>query len=104
MWDAIRLGPALTRKPFSSIRRVRVRYANSGRRRILVTDGHEAQAKAAQRRKRPNRIGLLVLRVLGLRSKRPPLTGQGDLARPSHKHPGRYRNGDLSVEKPRLDR
>jgi hypothetical protein len=30
-----------------------------------VTDEHEAEAKAAQRAKKPSRIGLFVLRLLG---------------------------------------
>jgi hypothetical protein len=63
----------------------RVRYA--GPRRIRVTDGHEAEAKAAQLRKRPNRIGLFFLRVLGFRSEVPPPTGPRAHARPSHEHP-----------------
>jgi hypothetical protein len=46
--------------------RGRVRYA--GPRRIRVTDGHEAEAKAAQLRKPPNRVGLFFLRMLGLHS------------------------------------
>lgn len=33
-----------------------------------VTGGHENQAKAAQRAKKPSRLGLLVLRMLGLRA------------------------------------
>ena len=45
----------------------RVRYAGYGRRKILVTDGHEAEAKAAQLRKRPDRIGPFFLRLLGFR-------------------------------------
>jgi hypothetical protein len=65
----------------------RVRYAGYGRRRILVTDGHEAEAKAAQLRKRPNRIGLLCLRVLGFRKEVTPPAGQRVHARPSHMHP-----------------
>jgi len=43
---------------------VRVRYAGL-RNRVRVTDGHEAEAKAAQLRKEPNRIGLALLRLLG---------------------------------------
>jgi hypothetical protein len=34
-----------------------------------VTGGHEAEAKAAQRAKKPSRVGLFVLRVLGYRGK-----------------------------------
>ena len=63
----------------------RVRYA--GPRRIRVTDGHEAEAKAAQLRKRPNRIGLMFIRVLGYRGKASAPTGQGGHAEPPHEHP-----------------
>ena len=63
----------------------RVRYA--GPRRIPVTDGHEAEAKAAQLRKGPNRIGLFFLRVLGFRGEVTPPTGQEGHAGPSHNHP-----------------
>ena len=39
-----------------------------------VTGGHEAEAEAAQKRKRPTRIGLFVLRRLGYRGTlAPPL-------------------------------
>jgi hypothetical protein len=34
---------------------------------VRVTKGHEAEAKAAQRKKRPNRLGKFVLRILGFR-------------------------------------
>jgi hypothetical protein len=34
-----------------------------------VTGGHEAEAKAAERAKPPNRLGLFVLRVLGYKGK-----------------------------------
>jgi hypothetical protein len=34
-----------------------------------VTGGHEAEAKAAQRAKKPSRIGMFVLRMLGYRDK-----------------------------------
>jgi len=57
-----------------------------GRRRILVTDGHEAEARAAQLRKRPNRVGLFCLRVLGFRKEVTPPTRQRVHARPSHMH------------------
>jgi hypothetical protein len=67
-------------------RRVRVRYANYGRRRILVTDGHEDQAKAAQLRKRPNRIGVFFLRLLGFRGRVAPPKAQVGHVGPSHMH------------------
>ena len=65
----------------------RVRYAGYGRRKILVTDGHEAEAKAEQARKRPNQIGLFFLRVLGFRGEVSPTPGQRGHAGPSHMHP-----------------
>jgi hypothetical protein len=65
----------------------RVRYAGFGRRRIVVTDGHEAEAKAAQLRKRPNRIGLFCRKVLGFRRDVAPPVVQRVHARPSHMHP-----------------
>jgi hypothetical protein len=34
---------------------------------VPVTDGHEAEAKAAQMKKKPNRIGRFVLALLGYR-------------------------------------
>jgi hypothetical protein len=37
-----------------------------------VTGGHEAEAKAAEQAKRPNRFGLFVLRLLGYKGKPPP--------------------------------
>jgi hypothetical protein len=65
----------------------RVRYAGYGRRKILVTDGHEAEAKAAQLRRRPNRIGLFFVRLLGFRGVIAPPPAQGGHAGPSHEHP-----------------
>jgi hypothetical protein len=64
----------------------RARYANQAH-KIRVTDGHEADARAAQLRKRPNRIGLFLLKVLGLRGQVIPPTGQRGRAGPSHEHP-----------------
>jgi hypothetical protein len=55
-----------------------------------VTDGHEAEAKAAQLRKGPNRIGLFFLRVLGLQGEVTPPTGHGGHTGPSHMHPVRH--------------
>jgi hypothetical protein len=67
----------------------RARYANQAH-KIRVTDGHEAEAKAAQMSKRPNRIGLFFLKVLGFRGQvTPPGDQRGDV-RPSHMHPGRH--------------
>jgi hypothetical protein len=34
---------------------------------VRVTTGHEAEAKAAQRKKHPSRFGKLVLKLLGFR-------------------------------------
>jgi hypothetical protein len=67
----------------------RVRYAGYGRRKILVTDGHEAEAKAAQLRRRPTRIGRFLLRLLGFRGaiEAVPPTHQRGHTGPSHLHP-----------------
>jgi hypothetical protein len=64
----------------------RTRYANQAH-KIRVTDGHEADAKAAQLRKNPNPIGLLFLKVLGFRGQVNPPMGQSGHAGPSHEHP-----------------
>ncbi len=64
----------------------RARYANQAH-KIRVTDGHEAEAKRAQSRKRPNRIGLFFLKVLGFRGQVTPPTGQRGHVGPSHEHP-----------------
>jgi hypothetical protein len=61
------------------------RYANEAH-KIRVTDGHEAEARAAQLRKRPNRVGLLVLRVLGFRSDVVPPPAQERHLGPAHEH------------------
>ena len=71
----------------STVRRVseRARYANQAH-KIRVTDGHEAEAKAAQLRKRPNRIGLFLLKLLGFRGQvTPPVARRGHVG-PSHEH------------------
>jgi hypothetical protein len=49
-----------------------------------VTGGHEKEAEAAELAKKPNRLGLLVLRLLGLRAPKPapPIRN----ASPSHEH------------------
>jgi hypothetical protein len=39
---------------------------------VHVTSGHEAEAKAAELAKKPNRFGMLILRVLGLKGSPPP--------------------------------
>jgi hypothetical protein len=36
---------------------------------VHVTKGHESEAREAQRKKRPSRIGKLVLKMLGFRGK-----------------------------------
>jgi hypothetical protein len=36
---------------------------------VRVTTGHEHEAKEAQLKKKPNRLGLMVLKLLGLRPK-----------------------------------
>ena len=63
-----------------------MRYAGL-RNVVRVTDGHEAEAKAAQLRKPPNRIGLFFLRVLGFRGQVAAPRGRGGHAGPSHEHP-----------------
>jgi len=65
------------------------RYANQAH-KIRVTDGHEADAKAAQMRKRPNRIGLFFLKVLGFQGQVTPPTAQKRHVGPSHEHPGHH--------------
>jgi hypothetical protein len=40
----------------------------SGVVRVRTTNGHEAEAKAAQMKKKPSRIGTFVLKVLGHQS------------------------------------
>jgi hypothetical protein len=62
----------------------RLRY---GLRGIPITDGHETEARAAQLRKRPNRLGRFVLRVLGFRGEVTLPAGQGGQTGPSHEHP-----------------
>lgn len=39
---------------------------------IRVTSGHEAEAKAAEMAKRPNRLGMFIVRLLGLKSSQTP--------------------------------
>ena len=67
----------------------RVRYAGL-RNPVRVTDGHEAAAKAAQLRKRPNRIGLFFLRLLGFRGQVARSTSWGGHAGPSRERPVRH--------------
>jgi hypothetical protein len=64
----------------------RARYANQAH-KVRVTDGHEADAKAAQLRKRPNRIGLFLLKVLGFRGAVTSQTSQSGHAGPAGEHP-----------------
>ena len=47
----------------------------------------EAEAKAAQLRKRPSRIGLFFLKVLGFRGQVTPSKDQRGHVGPSHEHP-----------------
>lgn len=53
-----------------------------------ITYEHEAEAKAVQRAKKPSRIGLFVLKLLGYRD---PAQHVPDVPReaPSHQHPRR---------------
>jgi hypothetical protein len=39
---------------------------------VTVTSGHEAEAKAAEMAKKPNRLGMFIVRWLGLGSDRNP--------------------------------
>jgi hypothetical protein len=39
---------------------------------VHVTSGHEAEAKAAELAKKPNRLGMLILRLLGFKGSPPP--------------------------------
>jgi len=66
-----------------------VRYANQAH-KVRVTDGHEAEAKRAQARKRPNRVGLFFLRLLGFRGEVAPPASQEGHAGPSHQHSVRH--------------
>lgn len=50
-----------------------------------VTGGHEAEAEAAQRAKKPSRIGLFVLRLLGYRGTVEQVPG-GNRTTPNHEH------------------
>jgi hypothetical protein len=74
-----------------SLRKVseRARYANQAH-KIRVTDGHEADAKAAQLRKRPKRLGLFFLKVLGFRGQVPAPTDQRGHVGPSHERSGHH--------------
>ena len=47
-----------------------------------VTGGHEREAYEAQMAKKPNRLGMLVLRLLGYKGMPPPPS-----ERDSHQHP-----------------
>ena len=77
----------------------RARYANQAH-KIRVTDGHEAEAKAAQLRKRPNRVGLFFLKVLGFRGQvTPPMEQRGHVG-PSHEHSG-HQQHSTSDQSPR---
>ncbi len=37
---------------------------------VRVTSGHEAEAKAAEMAKKPNRLGMLIVKLLGGKGKR----------------------------------
>ncbi|MGH8987212.1 MAG: hypothetical protein ACRDXC_01255 [Acidimicrobiales bacterium] len=70
----------------------RVRYAGL-RNPVRVTDGHEAEAKAAQLRKPPSRIGLFFVRLLGFRGQVASPTTRGGHPGPSHERPLHGPNG-----------
>lgn len=60
-----------------------------GPRRVVITDGHEAEAKAARLRKPPNPIGLFFIRLLGFRGEVPAAAAKRTRAGPSHERPVR---------------
>jgi hypothetical protein len=64
-------------------------YANQAH-KVRVTDGHEAEAKAAQLWKHPNRIGLFLLKLLGLRGQVAPPTDHRTHVGPSHERAGHH--------------
>jgi hypothetical protein len=39
---------------------------------VTVTSGHEAEAKAAEMAKKPNRLGMFIVRLLGLKPNQTP--------------------------------
>jgi hypothetical protein len=49
-----------------------------------ITYGHEAAAKAARRAKKPSRIGMFVLRLLGYRGSAPHVPDAHDRPDPRH--------------------
>jgi len=51
-----------------------------------VTGGHEAEADASQRARRPTRLGVLVLRLLGFRGTVRQERPRG-VPSPQHQHP-----------------
>jgi hypothetical protein len=78
--------------------RGRTRYANQAH-KVRVTDGHEAEAKAAQLRKRPNRVGLFLLKMLGLRGQVAPPTDHRAHVGPSHEHAGHHEHATPDKER-----
>jgi hypothetical protein len=58
-----------------------------------VTGGHEAEADAAERAKKPTKIGLLVLRLLGFRGSIEEVP-EAHRTSPSHEH--RHREEDTT--------
>jgi hypothetical protein len=55
-----------------------------------VTGGHEAEAKAAERTKKPSRIGLFVLRLLGYRGSIQQVPELNRATTPGHEHRHRH--------------
>jgi len=51
-----------------------------------VTGGHEKEAEAAERAKKPTRVGLLVLRLLGFKGGVPKPAPPVRRGSPSHEH------------------
>ena len=50
---------------------------------MRVTRGHEAEAFEAELSKKPNRVGMMILRLLGYKGMPPPPPSDGE----GHQHP-----------------
>lgn len=77
------------RASFTSMAKVtgRLRRApGNGGHNVLITDGHEAEAKAAARRKAPTRSGRLIARWLGIKRSLDPVAEPPHRPHPSHEH------------------
>jgi hypothetical protein len=61
--------PAVTREQGGTVSEANPKGYNF---QVTVTSGHEAEAKAAEMAKKPNRLGMVVVRWLGLKPKPTP--------------------------------